>query len=47
MLRTTKKRICRLAKEYGARNGVELFRQAVEHLSELEKYNLVYNRILL
>lgn len=46
-MRTTKKRICRLAKEYGARNGVELFRQAVEHLSELEKYNLVYNRILL
>lgn len=37
----------RLAKEYGSRNGVELFHQAVERLSELEKYDLVYNRILL
>ena len=37
----------RLAKEYGARNGVELFSHPVESLSELEKYDLVYNRILL
>ena len=37
----------RLAKEYGARNGVELFDQAVENLSELEKIDLVYHRILL
>ena len=37
----------RLAKEYGARNGVDLFSQPVESLSELEKYDLVYNRILL
>lgn len=33
----------RLAREYGARNGVELFSQPVEGLSELEKYDLVYN----
>ncbi len=37
----------RLAKEYGARNEAELFDRAVETLSELEKYDLVYNRILL
>ena len=37
----------RLAKEYGARNGVALFSHPVESLSELEKYDLVYNRILL
>lgn len=37
----------RLAREYGARNGVELFDQPVESLSELEKIDLVYNRILL
>lgn len=37
----------RLTKEYGARNGVELFSHPVESLSELEKYDLVYNRILL
>lgn len=37
----------RLAKEYGARNGAELFDRAVDSLSELEKYDLVYNRILL
>ena len=37
----------RLAKEYGARNGAELFNRPVEQLSETEKYDLVYNRILL
>ena len=37
----------RLAKEYSARNAMDLFSQPVEALSELEKYDLVYNRILL
>ena len=37
----------RLAKEYAKRNGIDLFHQSVESLSELEKYDLVYNRILL
>ena len=37
----------RLAREYGGRNGTELFDCPVESLSEAEKYDLVYNRILL
>lgn len=37
----------RLAKEYAQRNNVDLFQRSVESLTELEKYDLVYNRILL
>ena len=37
----------RLAKEYAQRNNIELFQRSVESLSELEKYDLVYQRILL
>ena len=37
----------RLAKEYAQRNNIELFQRSVESLSELEKYDLVYHRILL
>lgn len=37
----------RLAREYAARNGAALFDHPVETLTELEKYDLVYNRVLL
>lgn len=38
----------RLAREYAQRNhDAELFQQPVEALTEMEKYDLVYNRILL
>lgn len=36
----------RLAQEFRAREEKDLFDQSVESLSELEKYDLVYNRIL-
>ena len=36
-----------LAKEYAQRNGIDLFHRSVDGLSELEKYDLVYSRILL
>lgn len=37
----------RLAKEYAHRNGIDLFERSIESLSEKEKYDLVYNRVLL
>lgn len=37
----------RLAREFCSRQEKDLFDQAVESLSEIEKYDLVYNRILL
>lgn len=37
----------RLAKEYAYRNGVDLFERSIDSLSEKEKYELVYNRVLL
>lgn len=37
----------RLTREQSLRTNAELFDQPVESLSELEKYNLIYNRILL
>lgn len=37
----------RLAKEYAHRNGIDLFERTIDSLSEKEKYDLVYNRILL
>ncbi len=37
----------RLAKEYGKRTRMELFERSVDSLSEQEKIELVYNRILL
>ena len=37
----------RLAKEYEKRTGKELFERSVDSLSEQEKFELVYNRIIL
>lgn len=37
----------RLAKEYAQRKDADLFRRSIESLTEQEKYDLVYNRIML